>query len=184
MHMRKTKKYSQLGFAICIRVLRARPGNSKGESLFAKTNTEPLYSSYGECAGKNALGLCSWTVSQKKNLMVQVSYFWHLTKTSSSLNTHKLHLVLPSTRNIHLSKGFPLEVTEEVMHEVGIPRGGSALLHFPTHFLQRRLPLPQQLLQPLDFLIPYCLIQVRGSHREGIISERTFQNRSILFRSH
>lgn len=142
MHMRKTKKYPQLGFAICIRVLRARPGNSKGESLFAKTNTEPLYSSYGECAGKNALGLCSWTASQKKNLMVQVSYFWHLTKTSSSLNTHKLHLVLPSTRNIHLSKGFPLEVTEEVMHEVGIPRGGFSSAAFPDAFPPAPPPAP------------------------------------------
>lgn len=59
----------------------------------------------------------------------QFSYFWHLTKTYSSLNTHilKINLVLPSTRNIHLSKGFPLEVTEEVMHEVGIPGQGSQL---------------------------------------------------------
>lgn len=117
----------------------------------------------------------------------QLSYFWHLTKTYSSLNTHilKIHLVLPSTRNIHLSTEFPLEVTEEVMHEVGIPRAGvSALLHFPAHFLQRRVLLPQDLLESLDFFIPYRLIQVWGSHRESIISERTFQNGSILFRSH
>lgn len=51
---------------------------------------------------------------------VPCSHFWHLTKTYSSLNTHilKFHLVLPS-RNSNLSKGFPLEVTEEVMHEAG-----------------------------------------------------------------
>lgn len=128
-----------------------------------------------------------WIVSHQQNLMVEASYFWRLTKTYSSLNTHilKLHLVLPSTRKTHLTKGFLLEVTEEVLHEAGIPRAGiSALLHLPAHFLQRRFPLPQELLQPLDFFIPNCLIQVRGSHRESIISERTFQNGSILLRSH
>lgn len=117
----------------------------------------------------------------------QFSYFWHLTKTYSSLNTHilKIHLVLPSTRNIHLSKGFPLEVNEEVMHEVGIPGAGvSALLPFPAQLLERRVLLPQGLLQSLDSFFPYRLLQVWGSHRESIISERAFQNGSILFRSH
>lgn len=116
----------------------------------------------------------------------QLSYFWRLTKTYSSLNTHilKIHLVLPSTRNTHLGKGFPLEVTAEVKQEAGTLRaGGSALLPLPAQLLQRRVLLPQGLLQPLDSLLPYRLLQVWGSHREGIISERTFQNGRILFGS-
>lgn len=181
MHMRNTnKKVSTTG--VCIGVPRARPWNSKGQSLFAKTNTNPLNSKYGEYAGKNALCLCSSITSQKQNSMVQVSYFWSLTKPYSSLNTHELHLVLPSTRNINLSRGFALG---EVVQGAGMPRGGpSALLHLPAHFLQRRLPLAQQLLQTLDLLVPDRLVQVWGGHGESVVPERTFQNRSVLFSSH
>lgn len=119
----------------------------------------------------------------------QLSYFWRLTKTYSSLNTHilKIHLVLPSTRNTHLGKGFPLEATAEVKMprpEAGLPRAGlSALLPLAAQLLQRRALLPQGLLQPLDPLLPNRLLQVWGSHREGIIPERTFQNGRILFGS-